>query len=93
MKSKAYDQRKKEKFNEDDHDGSRTVVAARKASKKATKADSTRSTCSPKIFRSVSFFFKRRQQSCKTIAQYHKFSREVAAAREASEKARKADLT
>ena len=58
MKSKAYDQGKKAEFNNDDHDGSRTVAAAEEALEKATKADSTRRTISQKFFRLIPIFLK-----------------------------------
>ena len=57
MKSKAYDQGKKAEFNNDDHDGSRTVAAAEEALEKATKADSTRRTILSKFVRSIPNFF------------------------------------
>ena len=57
MKSKAYDQGRKAKFSDDDHDGSRTAAAAQEASEKAAKADSTRRTISPKFIRLIPNFF------------------------------------
>ena len=57
MKSKAYDQGKKAEFNDDDHDGSRTVAAAEEALEKATKADSTKRTISSKFVRLIPNFF------------------------------------
>ena len=57
MKSNAYNQGRKAKFSDDDHDGSRTAAAAQEASEKAAKADSTRRTISPKFIRLIPNFF------------------------------------
>ena len=86
-----YEQGRKAKFNDDDHDVCRRVAAAEEAPKKAAKADSTRRTISPKFIRVIPKHLKRTEDKCKIIAAYDNVSSTVSAAREETEKVGKSD--
>ena len=60
----------KAEFNDDDYDGSRTVVADEEALEKAIKADFTRRTILSKLVPSTPIFLKGRQLKCKIIGAY-----------------------
>ena len=79
MKSKVYDQERKRKLSDDDHDGSITFAAAEDASEKAAKADSTRRTILSKFIRLIPFFLKGEQPKYKFIGAYDNVLRTVAA--------------